>query len=100
MDLTGRVRVEVLEEANRRVPEAMLCDLEVVTGSGQTFSSQVAYHKGHYRNPLSDDEVGEKFLGLAEGVLPASRANSLLAHLWELEKVTGIPGLLRWTRAD
>ena len=99
MDLTGRVKVEVSEEANRRAPEAMLCDLEVVTGSGQTFSSQVAYHKGHYKNPLSDDEVGQKFLGLAEGVLPDSRANGLLAHLWELEKVTDIPGLLRWTRA-
>ena len=44
-------------------------------------------------------EVGEKFLDLAEGVIPASRANGLLAHLWELEKVTDIPGLLRWTRA-
>ena len=57
----------------------MLCDLEVVTKSGQTFASQVAYHKGHYKNPLSDDEVGEKFLSLAEGVLPASRADGLLA---------------------
>ena len=100
MGLTSRVKVEVSEEANRRAPEAMLCDLEVVTGSGQTFSSQVAYHKGHYRNPLSDDEVGEKFLGLAEGVLPASRANGLLAHLWELDKVTDIPSLLRWARAS
>ena len=98
LDLVGRVKVDVSEEANRRAPEAMLCDLEVVTNSGQTYSSQVAYHKGHYKNPLSDRELEEKFRGLAEGVIPESRANGLLAHLWELDKVTDITGLLRWTR--
>ncbi len=98
LDLVGRVKVEVSDEANRRAPEAMLCDLEVVTKTGQTYSSQVAYHKGHYKNPLSDKELEEKFRSLAEGVLPESRANGLLAHLWELDKVTDITGLLRWTR--
>ena len=99
LDLVSRVRVEVSGEANRRAPEAMLCDLEVTTHSGETHTSQVAYHKGHYRDPLSDGELEDKFHSLAEGVIPANRAQSLLAHLWELDKVTDITGLLRWTRA-
>ena len=99
LDLVGRVNVEVSEEANQRAPEAMLCDLEVVTNSGQGYGSRVAYHKGHYKNPLSDSELEDKFRSLAQGVLPDNRTNGLLAHLWELDKVTDITGLLGWTRA-
>ena len=59
----------------------------------------MAYHKGHYKNPLSDSELEDKFRSLAQGVLPDNRTNGLLAHLWELDKVTDITGLLGWTRA-
>ena len=99
LDLVSRVKVEVSEEANSRAPEAMLCDLEVVTTTDHILSSRVAYHKGHYKNPLTDHELEDKFRGLAKGVLPDSRTDGLLAHLWELDKVTDITGLLRWTRA-
>ena len=99
LDLVGRINVEVSGEANQRAPEAMLCDLEVVTHSGQRYESRVAYHKGHYQNPLSDSELEDKFRSLAQGVLPDNRTNGLLAHLWELDKVTDITGLLGWTRA-
>ena len=61
LDLTGRVKVEVSEEANRRVPEAMLATVEVVTRSGQRYSAEVPYHKGHYKNPMTDAEVEDKF---------------------------------------
>ena len=98
LDLVGRVTVAVSEEANRRVPEAMLCDLEVVTGTGQRFSSQVAYHKGHFKNPLSDSEVEEKFRSLASGVLPTDQTDALLDRLWHLEEVEDVGDLVRLTR--
>ena len=86
LDLVGKVNVSVSEEANRRVPEAMLCDLEVVTSSGQRHSAQVAYHKGHYRNPLSDGEVEDKFRSLASEHLGPDRVDALLAHLWHIDE--------------
>ena len=98
LDLTQRVRVGASEEANRRAPEAMLCDLEVVTGSGRRYSSQVAYHKGHWKNPMSDAEVEEKFRSLARDLLSPAQTEALLDRLWHLEEVEDIGEVLRLTR--
>ena len=99
LELVGKVNVSVSEEANRRVPEAMLCDLEVVTTSGQRHSAQVAYHKGHHRNPLTDSEVEDKFRSLASEHLSAERVDALLAHLWRIDEAPDLGelfGLLRF----
>ena len=90
LDLTAKVKVSVSEEANRRAPEAMLCNVEVVTKSGQSYSARVDYHKGHYKNPLTDAEVEEKFRSLANGVIPQARTGALLERLWRLEEVEHI----------
>ena len=100
LDLVGKVNVSVSEEANRRVPEAMLCDLEVVTSGGERYSTQVAYHKGHYRNPLTDAEVEDKFRSLASEHLSADRVDALLAHLWHIDEAQDLTGLFRLTRFE
>jgi len=99
LDLVGKVKVSVSEEANRRVPEAMLCNVEVVTKSGQRYSSEVDYHKGHYKNPLTDAEVEEKFRSLADGVIPLARTDALLGRLWQLEEVEHIGEVIGRARA-
>jgi len=94
LGLVAKVKVSVSEESNRRVPEAMLCNVEVVTKSGQRYSSEVAYHKGHYKNPLTDAEVEEKFRSLANGVIPDARTDGLLGRLWQLEEVAHVNELI------
>ena len=59
----------------------------------------MAYHKGHYKNPLSDEEVEAKFRSLAEGVLPENRTNTLLQRLWRLEEVEHIAEVIGRARA-
>lgn len=98
LDLTSKVRVETSEEANRRVPEAMLCNLEVVTRSGQKYASEVPYHKGHYKNPMTDAEVEEKFRSLSEDLLSPAQTRVLLDRLWHLEEVKDIGEVIRMTR--
>ena len=93
--LTGKVKVNVSEEANRRAPEAMLCRLEVVTGAGQRYSAEVAYHKGHYKDPLDDSEVEAKFRSLCDGRLTPARTSALLERLWNLDKVEEMEEVLR-----
>jgi 2-methylcitrate dehydratase len=97
LDLVSRVKVSVSEEANRRAPEAMLCEVEVVAKSGKRYSSEVAYHKGHYKNPISDSEVEEKFRSLAADVLSAPQIDRLLDRLWHLEDVKDMSEILRLT---
>ena len=100
LELVGKVNVSVSEEANRRVPEAMLCDLEVVTTSGDRHSAQVAYHKGHYRNPLTDSEVEDKFRSLASEHLSPDRIDALLSHLWRIDEAPDLSELFRLTRFE
>ena len=71
-----------------------MCNVEVVTKSGQRYSSEVAYHKGHYKNPLTDAEVEEKFRSLANGVIPDARTDGLLGRLWQLEEVAHVNELI------
>ena len=100
LDLVGKVKVSVSEEANRRVPEAMLCELEVVTSSGDRYSTQVAYHKGHYRNPLTDAEVEDKFRSLASEHLSPDRVDNLLQCLWRIDEAPDLSELLRLARFE
>lgn len=100
LDLTNRVQVEVSEEANRRAPEAMLCALEIVTRNGQSYTATVPYHKGHYKNPMTDAEVEAKFRSLADPLLPAAQTAALLEKLWRLEDVADVREVIGLTRIE
>lgn len=98
--LTRRVKVEVSEEANRRMPEAMLCRVTVLTHSGAAHSTEVDYHRGHWKNPMSEGEVEEKFRKLARGTLAPARVDRLLERLWNLESLADAGEIVRLTAGD
>lgn len=95
--LMRRVKAKASEEADRRMPEAMLCRLTLVTKSGASHTAVVEYHKGHYRNPMSDAEVERKFRGLAAPVLAVDAADRLLERLWRLEDLADAGEIVRLT---
>ncbi|MBI4194354.1 MAG: MmgE/PrpD family protein [Betaproteobacteria bacterium] len=97
--LTRRIKAGASEEADGRMPEAMLCKFALVTKAGQTHNAVVEYHKGHYRNPMSDGEVEAKFRGLAGHVLPPAQVDRLLERLWTLEDITDAGEVVRMTIA-
>jgi 2-methylcitrate dehydratase len=98
LDLVSRIKCSVSEEANSREPEAMLCDLDVVTKNGKRESIRVEYHRGHPKNPLSDAEIEEKFRSLAGDQMPAAQVDKLLKQLWSLESLTDIRDLIALTQ--
>ena len=95
LELVQKVQVSVSEEANRRAPEAMLSCVEVVTSSGERYSTEVAYHRGHFKNPMSDAEVEEKFRALAQDLLTPTQTDAILERLWNLEQVEDIGEVIR-----
>jgi len=98
LDLVQKVKVEVSEEANRRAPEAMLSRVEVVTTTGSRHEAEVAYHRGHFKNPMSDQEVEVKFRALASGLLTPEQTSRVLARLWHLEQVQDIGEVIHLLR--
>src|SRR5690242_1988296 len=57
---------------------------------GQEFTRQLDYPKGDPRNPLSDQEVEEKFSALAGPILPAAAQKKVIRAVWGLEKVDSV----------
>ena len=96
--LISRTRIEASEEANRRVPEAMLCNFDLRMNDGRTYSSEVAHFRGHHLNPMTDAEIEGKFRGLCEGLLAPEQTEKLLSRLWRLEDEASISDLLLLTR--
>jgi len=98
LDLVSRIRCSVSEEANAREPEAMLCDFEIVLRSGERKSVRVEYHRGHPRNPMSDQEIEEKFRSLAGALLSSGQQDGLLDQLWNLERLDRVGPIIEATR--
>ena len=81
-----------------RAPDFNMSDLEVVLKSGARKSVRVEYHRGHWKNPMSDVELEEKFRSLAHRYLPADRTDSLLRQLRDLEQMPQAGALVEMTK--
>jgi 2-methylcitrate dehydratase len=98
LDLVNRVKCIRSEEADRREKEFNLCELEIVLKSGQRHSVRVEYHRGHWKNPMTDAEMEEKFRLLARKHLPPERIDDLLRQLRALEDMPKAGALVEMTR--
>ena len=84
--LIDRIEVEEDPELTRQFSSEMVpCRIEIVTKNGERKTASTDYPRGHYRNPMTDEEVNAKFRGLAQRALPRQRIDSLLDTLWRLD---------------
>ena len=97
--LMQKIKVRVGEEPVAAWPELPLNIVDVEMTSGKIFSTKVAYHLGHFKRWMSDDEQERKFRSLAESLLPKTQIDDLLACLRRLEEVDQISELISLTVA-
>ena len=79
------------------MPHGMRCHFTLATKAGATHTTMVDYHKGHYKNPMSEVEIEAKFRPLAAGVLQTAQTDRLLAALWRLEEQANIHEVMALT---
>jgi 2-methylcitrate dehydratase len=96
--LVARVRAIHSPESDVHEREYNLCDFEVVLKSGERKAARVEYHRGHFKNPMSDAEMEEKFRSLARKHLSAERVDALLRQLWTLEDMPKAGALIEMTK--
>ena len=94
LDLVGRVKCLPSDEADRMEHEFNLCELEIVLKSGARKTTRVEYHRGHFKNPMTDAEMEEKFRQMAQRHLRAHRVDSLMRLIWNLESAPKISALI------
>ena len=97
LDLVARVKCVPSDEADKREDEFNLCELELVLKSGTRKTVRVEYHRGHFKNPMTDAEMEEKFRLMAGKHLPAERVDDLLRLLWGIETVPQVSTVIAAT---
>jgi 2-methylcitrate dehydratase len=97
LELIGRIKCLPSEEADRSEQEFNLCELELVLKSGARKTFRVEYHRGHFKNPMTDVELEEKFRLMAKKYLPSDRVDNLLRLLRGIENEPQASALIKAT---
>ena len=96
--LALRSRVELVRDETRESFDG--CSMEIEFTNGATESTSVDAFLGSPGRRMSDEELAGIFRAAAEPVLPAGRAEEILAAVWDLESAPDIDGLMRLCRID
>jgi len=94
LDLVSRVEVEEDADLSRRYPASTPNRIKVTTRSGESVAREVEFPRGHSGNPMTDDEVEDKFRRLADGEMAPDRQAEVLRRVWALEAETDLGSLV------
>ena len=105
MDPTIRAQLKKVEvvadpEIEKVFPALQRVVVTITKSDGQSFTQQLDYPKGDPRNPLTDQEIEEKFTALADGVLSPNAQKKLKEAIWNLEKQSSVSELMALMKAD
>jgi len=98
LEFASRVHVHVDPELEARFPRARSATVEMTLRNGEVLSHHCPTRKGDPENPLTDDEITDKFNELVSPELGDS-TDALLSALWSLENMASAIGLVTRYRA-
>lgn len=98
--MADKVNVAASDELTALYPEQRRSIVELVTRSGERFTEQRGYHRGHPKDPMTDLEIETKFRSLAEPRLGKARADLLLELLWRLDEVRDVGEVVALTESS
>ncbi len=91
--LMERVFVHVDPEIEALGYNEMRMTVAITLKDGRRLFERADAAKGHPRKPMSRDDLREKFMDCAALVMPAGRAEALLAHLWDIRLIDRVADL-------
>ena len=95
--LMAKVDWEVDEEFERRYPEHYSCAVTVTMEDGTEYASVIDDPRGDYRNPVTQEELEDKFRSLAGRELDEERVERIVALVTHLHEVDDIGRLFSLT---
>ena len=91
-----RIEIREATELNKGYPDGIPNDLTVTLADGRTLRKRVDHPRGHYRDPMTDEEVERKFRMMAKGVISPRTADKVLEAAWKMDKLGDIAPLLEF----
>src|SRR5271165_3327641 len=95
-----KVEVVADPEIEKVFPALQRVIVHIHTKDGRCFDKQLDFPKGDPRNPLTDQEIEEKFSALADGVLTPAAQNKVKEAVWNLERAKSVTELMALLKAD
>ncbi len=95
-----KVEVVADPEIEKVFPALQRVVVNITTTDGRVLNKQLDFPKGDPRNPLTDQEVEEKFAALAEGVLSIGAQRKLKEAIWNLEDSGSVRNLMALMKSD
>ncbi len=95
--LMTKVDWVVDEEFERRYPEHYSCAVTVTMEDGKEYTSVIDDPKGDYRNPVTQDELEEKFRKLALRELDGAQVERIISLVGDIHEVDDIGALFALT---
>jgi len=94
LKLASKVRVKIDPEMDKIYPERWPAIVEISTADGRKLKKQVDFQKGHNRNPLTDEEIKEKFRSLVLDTLSEEKTEDIITFIYSLEKRNNVSQLM------
>jgi 2-methylcitrate dehydratase PrpD len=91
--LMGRVHIYVDPEIEALGYNEMRMKVRITLKDGRILAGRADAAKGHPRQPMRRADLEAKFLDCAGLVMPRDRAQTLLAHLWDISALDRVPDL-------
>jgi 2-methylcitrate dehydratase PrpD len=85
--LMKKITVKAENEFGKCYPEKWITSAEMITNDGQKASAKIEYPKGHPNNPLTKEEIINKFFEVINGCLSRDQSDKLKNNILNLEKV-------------
>jgi 2-methylcitrate dehydratase len=84
-DLMNRVEVVENPELTKRYPEELPNRITLILRNGEKIVVEESIPRGHYKNPMTDEEVENKFHKLASPLLDEGRRREIVSKVWSME---------------
>lgn len=97
--MIGKVNFGVHPEAEAAGFDKMTTIIEVELTDGKVLRTQADFGKGSPTNPMTDDELSEKFRECASwGGMECARTEQILKAVWSIEQLKDVNELTRLLR--
>lgn len=100
LELLKRVRVEVDQKYDELYPRAVPNKVELTLKDGVKMSSEVLYPKGHCDNPLTKEELLEKFRALSLQVVDESLCKEVYEKVERMDVLDDVSTLIECLTFD
>ncbi len=93
LDLIDKTTIVEDPKLNPDYPKGIPNDVTITCADGTKVSKRVDFPRGHAENPMTDDEVVDKFRRMADGVITEDSTAGVIDQVWKLDKVSDLTSL-------